>query len=101
MTRRNRRGRWSLLPFSQNVRTVFIGTSVGLYLGIVVGLYYVYDRYDQESPLALPVVRRTAPEPRIQEDSRSWPVARKRAEFESGRGRARSRCGWMCRYCRF
>ena len=41
----------AIVPFSQNVRTLFLGTSVGLYLGIVVGLYYVFDRYDQQNPL--------------------------------------------------
>jgi hypothetical protein len=39
------------LPFSQDIRNVFIGTSVGLYLGIAVGIYYVYNRYEEENPL--------------------------------------------------
>ena len=39
------------LPFNQDIRTVFIGSSLGLYLGIAVGIYYVYDRYDQDNPL--------------------------------------------------
>jgi hypothetical protein len=36
------------LPFNQDARTVFIGSSLGLYLGIAVGHYYVYDRHQQE-----------------------------------------------------
>lgn len=38
------------VPFTQNVRTMFVGTSLGLYLGLVVGVYYVLD---QDNPLRL------------------------------------------------
>ncbi|MGK5084080.1 hypothetical protein WDW37_12355 [Bdellovibrionota bacterium FG-1] len=31
------------LPMSRDVRTIFIGSSVGLYLGIAVGLYFVFS----------------------------------------------------------
>ena len=39
------------LPVHGNGRTVFVGTSVGLYLGIVVGLYHNAHRYDPSNPL--------------------------------------------------
>lgn len=38
------------LPITQNARTMFVGTSLGLYLGIVVGIYYVLDK---DNPLRL------------------------------------------------
>ena len=34
------------VPFSQNVRTVFMGTSVGLYVGAVAGVYFNANRDD-------------------------------------------------------
>jgi len=39
------------LPFTQDIRGLFIGSSAGLYLGIAVGLYYVLDRENPENPL--------------------------------------------------
>jgi hypothetical protein len=39
------------LPFSQNLRSVFIGSSVGLYLGLAVGIYYVMERDSPHNPL--------------------------------------------------
>jgi hypothetical protein len=38
-------------PFTQKPRSIFIGTSIGLYLGIAVGFYYIWNRYDPENPL--------------------------------------------------
>jgi hypothetical protein len=39
------------LPFTQDLRSVFIGTSVGLYLGLAVGVYYVLERDREGNPL--------------------------------------------------
>ncbi len=39
------------LPFTQNLRSLFIGSSLGLYLGIVVGIYYIANRDNPENPL--------------------------------------------------
>ena len=38
-------------PLNQNPRSIFIGSSVGLYLGIAVGVYYIFHRYSPENPL--------------------------------------------------
>ena len=38
------------VPFSQNIRTIFIGSSAGLYLGIAVGFYYITHRDDPDNP---------------------------------------------------
>ena len=32
------------LPMTHNARTIFIGSSIGLYLGIAAGLYLIFDR---------------------------------------------------------
>ncbi|MBC7693728.1 MAG: hypothetical protein H7222_18325 [Methylotenera sp.] len=37
-------------PFSKSTRAIFIGTSVGLYLGIVAGIYHITHRDDPENP---------------------------------------------------
>lgn len=39
------------LPVSQSGRNVFVGTSVGLYLGMVAGLYHIHHRDDPSNPL--------------------------------------------------
>jgi hypothetical protein len=39
------------LPLARSGRSVFIGTSVGLYLGIVAGIYYIHHRDDPGNPL--------------------------------------------------
>lgn len=39
-------------PFSQSVRGIFMGTSIGLYLGAAAGTYHVYHRDDPENPLS-------------------------------------------------
>jgi hypothetical protein len=38
-------------PFTQRTRNIFVGTSIGLYLGLVVGFYHVWHRDDPENPL--------------------------------------------------
>ena len=38
-------------PISKSPRTVFIGSSVGLYLGIAVGIYHIFNRDDPGNPL--------------------------------------------------
>lgn len=38
-------------PLTRDGRSVFIGSSVGLYLGIIAGIYYVMDRDNPENPL--------------------------------------------------
>ncbi len=39
------------IAFTQDVRSLFVGSSVGLYLGIAVGIYYVLDRDNPNNPL--------------------------------------------------
>lgn len=39
------------LPLTREPRTVFMGSSLGLYLGIAVGFYYIWHRYDPGNPL--------------------------------------------------
>ena len=39
------------VPLSRDFRTLFIGSSVGLYLGFAVGVYYIYHRTDPQNPL--------------------------------------------------
>lgn len=39
------------LPFTQDARAIFIGTSAGLYLGIAVGIYFVLNRNNPDNPL--------------------------------------------------
>jgi hypothetical protein len=41
------------LPAHQSVRGVFQGTSLGLYIGIIVGLYHLQHQDDPENPLRL------------------------------------------------
>jgi hypothetical protein len=41
-----------LYPVTHSARGVFIGTSVGLYLGIIAGLYHIHHRDDPMNPLA-------------------------------------------------
>lgn len=41
-------------PFTKNPRSVFIGTSVGLYMGIGVGFYYLWDKHNPDSPFRNP-----------------------------------------------
>lgn len=39
------------VPFTRDARSIFIGSSVGLYLGIAVGVFYVMHRDDPDNPL--------------------------------------------------
>ena len=39
-------------PLSGSSRSVFIGASVGLYLGIVAGVYFITHRDDPQNPMA-------------------------------------------------
>lgn len=39
------------LPATKSVRGVFIGTSLGLYLGIAIGIYHITHRDDPGNPL--------------------------------------------------
>jgi hypothetical protein len=39
------------LPFTGSLRNVFIGSSVGLWLGIAVGFYYISNRNNPDNPL--------------------------------------------------
>lgn len=39
------------LPVSGSARSVFVGTSVGLYLGLLVGIYHNGHRHDPDNPL--------------------------------------------------
>jgi hypothetical protein len=38
-------------PLTRDTRSIFIGTSVGLYLGLLVGIYFVIDRDSPGNPL--------------------------------------------------
>jgi len=38
-------------PFTQDLRAVFMGTSIGLYLGIAIGIYQVFNRENPQNPL--------------------------------------------------
>ncbi len=40
-------------PMTKSVRGVFIGSSIGLYLGIAAGVYYITHREDPDNPLRL------------------------------------------------
>ena len=40
------------LPLHRSGRSVFMGTSLGLYLGAIVGFYYIGHRDDRGNPLA-------------------------------------------------
>jgi hypothetical protein len=51
------------VPFTRNARTMFVGTSLGLYLGLVIGIYYVLDK---DNPLRLkPGERQGGSDPRL------------------------------------
>ena len=39
-------------PITQSGRSIFIGTSVGLYLGTAVSIYHFTHRYDPENPIS-------------------------------------------------
>ncbi len=41
----------TMLVGSQQAKTMFLGSSVGLYLGIVVGVFYAIYRNDPQNPL--------------------------------------------------
>lgn len=71
------------LPFNQDIRTVFIGASLGLYLGIVIGIYYVYDRYDQNNPLRMKPGDRSRENGAVDRDLRSLASTRLLTGFES------------------
>ena len=38
------------VPFTKDIRTMFIGTSVGLFLGIIAGFYHINNRGNPENP---------------------------------------------------
>src|SRR5687767_13102576 len=38
-------------PFTKNVRGIFVGSSIGLYLGIIAGIYHIEHREDPGNPL--------------------------------------------------
>ena len=38
-------------PLTRDTRSIFIGTSVGLYLGLIAGIYYINNRDDPGNPL--------------------------------------------------
>jgi hypothetical protein len=38
-------------PITQNPRSIAVGTSIGLYLGLALGFYYVWERDNPENPL--------------------------------------------------
>lgn len=51
-------------PFTHKARNIFIGSSIGLYLGLAMGLFYIANDYNVEEPF--PGQERTefrAPEP--------------------------------------
>ena len=73
------------LPFNQNVRTVFIGTSLGLYLGIALGFYFVMDRREQEGRTG-----RHAGLPGASDDRAESPVTRAVALRELAAARPRT-----------
>lgn len=39
------------LPMTRDIRTMFMGTSIGLYLGIVLGIYFISNPDDPGNPL--------------------------------------------------
>jgi len=39
-------------PFTGEAKTIFMGTSIGLYLGIIVGVFHVMNRDDPENPFS-------------------------------------------------
>jgi hypothetical protein len=56
------------LPLSQDSRSVFIGSSVGLYLGVAVGLYFISHRDDPDNPLRNNAESSSGPESRNQKE---------------------------------
>src|SRR5690606_28800996 len=38
-------------PSTQEARSIFMGTSIGLYLGLVVGIYFIANRNNPDNPL--------------------------------------------------
>lgn len=38
-------------PATQEARSIFMGTSIGLYLGIAVGIYFIANRNSPDNPL--------------------------------------------------
>ncbi len=41
----------AILPLTQDLRVALMGSSIGLYLGIVAGVFYVVNRTDPGNPL--------------------------------------------------
>ncbi len=37
-------------PFTHNTKNIFVGTSIGLYLGLALGAFYVLNDYDAPKP---------------------------------------------------
>lgn len=71
------------LPFNQDLRTVFIGTSIGLYLGIAVGFYYIYDRYAQENPIETRPRGRVRQSSAVDQELRALALTRTTSGFEA------------------
>lgn len=77
--------------FSKDVRTVFQGSSIGLYFGIAFGLYHVTHREDLGNPLRTPPIpsRRSSSEdseaPAFEWGRREMPVGEWRAHRDNGR----------------
>ena len=38
------------VPFSKSIKTMFVGTSVGLVLGIIAGVYHINNRNNPQNP---------------------------------------------------
>ncbi len=70
------------LPLTQNVRSIFVGTSVGLYLGLLVGFYHVMHRDDPENPLHSEVAGQIllAEDPHLRSSATLWKVIPLEAE---------------------
>jgi hypothetical protein len=39
-------------PLTQNPRSIALGASIGLYLGLIAGIYYIHNRDNPQNPLA-------------------------------------------------
>jgi hypothetical protein len=41
-------------PMTRQVRSIFMGSSIGLYLGLAAGIYFIQNRHDPDNPLYQP-----------------------------------------------
>lgn len=69
------------LPVTQSGRNVFVGSSVGLYLGLAVGLYHMNHRDDPDNPLRYQRNARRGPDPNQKPE---FPVAMRAPKLPSG-----------------